>query len=180
MGIRYSAAAFDADLSDIARTTPFRIVRNDPFDALIGIGCPPHCQHIRADEDDPWYDGWTQTCRGELDLERAWIDLQRLTHPAEGHVARPAYRMFEGSVGYDRNYGDVPWVGAILPDEVPAIRDDLRMLIAGFTKALRTGCEDDLPPAADCFDYDLSLLEKAESFTTCVVADRRGMIYVIA
>lgn len=34
MGIRYSAVAFDAHLSDIARDTPYRVYRRDPFDRL--------------------------------------------------------------------------------------------------------------------------------------------------
>lgn len=141
------------------------------MDALVGVGCPPHCEHIPDD--------WHDICRGELDLDRAWIDLQRLTRPADGQIARPAYRMFEGNLTFDSGLGAVPWVRVILPDEVPAVRDDLRVLISGFAIALRTGCEDYLPPATDCFDYDLSLLEQAELFTTCLVADRRGMVYVI-
>lgn len=172
MGIRYFGLAFDAALSDIARDDPGQILRHDPWDGPAGIGCPPHCEH------DP--EDWRDTCRGELHLERAWIDLQRLTRPADGEVARPAYRMFEGNVSLDAGLGAIPWVRVILPNEVPAIRDDLRLLISGFTTALQTGCEDDLPPATDCFDYDLSLLDQAELFTTCLVADRRGMVYEIA
>ena len=134
MGIRYFGLAFDAALSDIGRDDPGQILRHDPWDGPAGIGCPPHCEH------DP--EDWRDTCRGELHLERAWIDLQRLTRPADGDVARPAYRMFEGNVSFDAGLGATPWVRAILPDDVIAIRDDLRLLISGFTTALRTGCED--------------------------------------
>lgn len=172
MGIRYFGLAFDAALCDIARDHPERILRRDPWDGLAGVGCPPHCVH------DP--EDWLDTCRGKLYLERAWIDLQRLTRPADGDVARPAYRMFEGDVAFDAGWDEIPWVRVILPDDVVAIRDDLRLLISGFTIALRTGCEDYLPPATDCFDYDLSLLEQAELFASCLVADRRGMVYEIA
>ncbi|KYH46019.1 hypothetical protein AZH51_10215 [Branchiibius sp. NY16-3462-2] len=172
MGIRYSAVAFDAHLSDIARESPYRVYRRDPFDRLKGIGCLPTCDHSSRD--------WHEPCRGCLLLDKAWRDLQMLTEPEWPEAARPAYRMFEGDVTYGTDWSEeFPWVAAIQPEDVPAIRDDLLTLgVDDFAPAVQRRRRNS-DPVTDCFDYEVMFLEHAKKFMTWLAEDGRGMVYLI-
>lgn len=172
MGIRYSAVSFDAALSDKARQWPYRVYHNDPFEGSKDVGCSDRCDHSKRE--------WSDPCRGYLGLDKAWRTLQRLTEPTWPDPARPAYRMFEGDATFVNEWPwEIPWVRAVLPEEVPAIRDDLLTLgIDDFDPAFRWRHNSD-GTVVDDFDYEAMFLEHAKTFLAWLAEDGRGMVYLI-
>ena len=110
-----------------------------------------------------------------LDLDKAWGDLQRATAPADGEVARPAFRMFEGEVTWT-DEGHLPYVRAISPEELPPIAKDLSALddaVVGRT------AERFLGRGSSAAEYALQHLQHARAFTCALAGQGRGMVYKI-
>lgn len=87
--------------------------------------------------------------------------------------------MFEGNVTM-HDMGRDPWVRTILPEEVPAIRDDLcaidedQVRTWARTWRSRHGADDD-----DELRYVLDYLTWAQEFVEALATDGRGMVYLI-
>jgi len=73
-----------------------------------------------------------------------------------------------------------PWVRTILPEEVPAIHDDLCGMddsrVRRWARTWRSpfGADDE-----DEIRYVLDFLGRAQEFVTSLAADGRGMVYLI-
>lgn len=172
MGIRYYAYAFDAELAQQAVDNPRSILSSDPLADAWGM--EPHSSVGIAT--------FTQVSpkRDMLYLDKAWSALQSLTHPISGDAeAGSCYRMFEGDVTM-HGMGWDAWVRTILPQEVPAIRDDLcaidesRVRRWARTWRSRHGADDD-----EELRYVLDYLTRAQEFVESLAADGRGMVYLI-
>lgn len=118
--------------------------------------------------------------RDMLYLDKAWSALQSLTCSGPGNpAAGSSYRMFEGSVTM-HDMGWDPWVRTILPEEIPAIRDDLcafgedQVRTWARTWRSRHGADDD-----DELRYVLDYLRRAQEFVEALATDDRGMVYLI-
>lgn len=113
-------------------------------------------------------------------LDKAWSALQSLTRPIpDAREEAPAYSMFEGRVTM-RGMGWDPWVRTILPEEIPAIRDDLCAFDEPRVRAWAVGWRS--PFGADDGDeirYVLDFLERAKEFVKALADDGRGMVYMI-
>lgn len=172
MGIRYYAYAFDADLAQQAVDDPRSILSTDPLADAWGM--EPHASvGVATFEQVP-------PKRDMLYLDKAWSALQSLTRPqSDDLVARPSYRIFEGSVTM-HGMGWDPWVRTILPAEVPAIRDDLCSLDAARLRAWATTWRSPHGAEADSeLEYVLHFLERAQAFVDSLATDGRGMVYLI-
>lgn len=172
MGIRYYAYAFDADLAEQAVDDPHSIISSDPLADAWGL--EPHASVSVATFEQ------VSPKRDMLYLDKAWSALQSLTCPTtDVPDAGSCYRMFEGSVTM-HGLGWDPWVRAILPVEVPAIRDDLcgidedQVRTWARTWRSRHGADDD-----DELRYVLDYLRRAQTFVETLAADGRGMVYLI-
>ena len=172
MGIRYYAYAFDADLARQAVDDPHSILSNDPLADAWGL--EPHAVMSVATFEQ------VSPKRDMLYLDKAWSALQSLTRPATGVPdAGSCYRMFEGNVTM-HGLGWEPWVRTILPEEVPSIRDDLRVfddsrvrVWAGSWRS-RHGAD-----VEDELRYVLDYLRRAQEFVESLATDGRGMVYLI-
>jgi len=172
MGIRYYAYAFDADLAQRAVDDPHSILSSDPLADAWGL--EPHAAVSVATFEQ------VSPKRDMLYLDKAWSALQALTRPrSDDGTARAAYRMFEGSVTM-HDMGWDPWVRTILPEEVPAIRDDLCSIHQSRVQAwARTwhsphGADDESE-----LRYVLDFLGRAQEFVQSLAKDGRGMVYLI-
>lgn len=172
MGIRYYAYAFDNDLTQQAIDDPHSILSSDPLADAWGM--QPHATLSVATFEQ------VSPKRDMLYLDKAWSALQSLTQPErDDRKTGAAYRMFEGSVtmyglGWD------PWVRTILPDEVPAIRDDLRTIDDARVREWARSWSS--PHGADDeaeLRYLRDRLRQAREFVEGLAADRRGMVYLI-
>lgn len=115
--------------------------------------------------------------RDMLYLDKAWPALQALTRPTpDDGVVRAAYRMFEGDVTM-HDMGWDPWVRTILPEEVPAIRDDLCAIGEARLQARILGGRSGR--AEDELRYTLDYLRLAQGFTESLAMDGRGFVYLI-
>jgi len=98
---------------------------------------------------------------------------------SDGGVVRASYRMFEGNVT-THGLGWDPWVRTILPEEVPAIRDDLCAIdedrVHTWARTWRSlhGADDEAE-----LRYVLDHLGRAQEFVESLAADDRGMVYLI-
>jgi len=172
MGIRYYAYAFDADLAQQAIDDPHSILSSDPLADAWGL--EPHAGMSVATFEQ------VSPKRDMLYLDKAWSALQSLTRPASDDAAvGTSYRMFEGEVTM-HGLGWDPWVRTILPEEVPAIRDDLsafdepRVRAWAATWRSRHGADD-----GEELKYVLDYLRRAQEFVESLAADGRGMVYLI-
>lgn len=172
MGIRYYAYAFDADLAQQAVDDPHSILSSDPLADAWGM--EPHASVSVATFEQ------VSPRRDMLYLDKAWSALQSLTHPTpDVPGAGSCYRMFEGHVTM-HDMGWDPWVKTILPEEVPAIRDDLCAIdesrVRAWARAWRSphGADDE-----DELRYVLDFLRRAQEFVESLVAEGRGMVYLI-
>lgn len=170
MGIRYYAYAVDAELADAAVADPFSILSRDPLADAWGL--EPHTSVSVATFEQ------VRPQRDMLYLDKAWGPLQAITRPiAGGGSARAAFRMFDGRVTMHDDGWD-PWVRTILPDEVPAIRDD----VCGIGVSELTAWAKHGPHGRDAeeeLNYVLGHLRRAQEFVVGLVADGRGMVYLI-
>lgn len=172
MGIRYYAYAFDAELAQQAIDDPHSILSTDPLADAWGL--EPHASVSVAtfEQVSPKHD--------MLYLDKAWSALQSLTRPGpDDSAVGSAYRMFEGNVTM-HGWGWDPWVRTILPEEVPAIRDDLcaidesRVQEWARTWRSRHGADDE----AELL-YVLDFLVRAQEFVESLAAHGRGLVYLI-
>ncbi|WP_353815705.1 hypothetical protein [Agromyces sp. SYSU T00266] len=168
MGIRYYAYAYDAADTQVALDDPRRILSSDPLADAWGmqphasVGTPTFAQALPR--------------RDMLYLDKAWSALQAMTAPAIRDRPRAAFRMFEGRVTHHSDGWDA-WVRTILPQEVPAIRDDLDRLARAESerRVAVEGAEAD----SDVDGYVLHYLRSARDFVTGLAVDGRGMVYMI-
>lgn len=172
MGIRYYAYAFDADRAQQAVDDPHSILSSDPLADAWGL--EPHASVSVATFEQ------VSPKRDMLYLDKAWSALQSLTRSGPGSpAAGSCYRMFEGNVTM-HDMGWDPWVRTILPEEVPAIRDDLcaidedQVRTWARTWRSRHGADDD-----DELRYVLDYLTRAQEFVEALATDGRGMVYLI-
>jgi hypothetical protein len=166
MGIRYYAYAFDSDRTDEALRDPDSVLGPDPF--ADGMGIPRGARSGITDfqqslpEEDMLY------------LDKAWYELQRLTWPEECiREARPAFRMFEGSVRMCPGGGCwESWKRVIVPEDVKDIAVDLSLL----AQELRTGAT----RVSDGRDERITrCVERASTFVDGVATRGRGFVYMI-
>lgn len=172
MGIRYYAYAFDADLAQQAVDDPHSILSSDPLADAWGM--EPHVSVSVATFEQ------VSPKRDMLYLDKAWSALQSLTHPnSDDPAAGSSYRMFEGHVAM-HGLGWDPWVRTILPEEVPAIRDDLRTIddsrVREWARTWRSlhGADDEAE-----LQYVRDFLGRAREFIESLAAEGRGMVYLI-
>lgn len=172
MGIRYYAYAFDADLAQQAANDPHSILSSDPLADACGM--EPHASVSVATFEQ------VSPKRDMLYLDKAWSALESLTRPQSGDsVVGSSYRMFEGNVTM-HDLGWDPWVRMILPEEVPAIRDDLCAIdedrVRAWARTWRSphGADDEAE-----LRYVVDFLERAQEFVESLAADGRGMVYLI-
>lgn len=170
MGIRYYAYAFDAELAQQAVAYPRSILSSDPLADAWGL--EPHVAVSVATFEQ------AVPKRDMLYLDKAWRALQTLTRStsADG-VARASHRMFEGGVTM-HGLGWDPWVRTILPEEVPAISDDLCAIGDVQVRASArdwTGVRD----TEEELQYVLDYLRRAQEFVRTLSADGRGMVCLI-
>ncbi|WP_306231736.1 DUF1877 family protein [Agrococcus beijingensis] len=172
MGIRYYAYAFEPERTEQALADPRSIISSDPLADAWGL---PH----------GWRVGTTTDFRQSvpeadmLYLDKAWSDLQTATGPGEdGSPARPAFRMFEGRVRQTYE-GWEAWVRALTPQDVREIVVDLDELDDDAVRARLSGrARYEAEPGHEA-DYALSHLQRAREFVAGLVADGRGMAYLI-
>jgi hypothetical protein len=172
MGIRYYAYAFDPELAQQAIDDPHSILSSDPLADAWGM--EPHTSVTVATFEQ------VSPARDMLYLDKAWSALQSLTSPApEAPAELACHRMFEGHVTM-HGMGWDPWVRTILPQEVPAIRDDLCAIdetrVREWAQTWRS------PHGADEEDelrYVLDFLGQAQEFVKALAEDGRGMVYLI-
>lgn len=172
MGIRYYAYAFDAELTEQALADPGSMFPGDPLADAWGmepgamVGRPTFKQV--TPEGDMLY------------LDKAWSLLQEAIGPAEwGGLARPAYRMFEGTVYPAGNYGWEPWLRALIPSDVVDIASDLESIDEReLIESLRPD-NAAAPDGTDDVDYALSYFHRAREFATGIAASGRGFVYMI-
>ncbi|CDK01257.1 conserved hypothetical protein [Microbacterium sp. C448] len=172
MGIRYYAYAFDADLARQAVDDPHSILSSDPLADAWGL--EPHASvGVTTFEQ-------TTPKRDMLYLDKAWRALQSLTRPSPIEAATgSSYRMFEGDVTM-HGMGWDPWVRTIVPEEVPAIRDDLCAIdetrVHAWARTWRSphGADDDAE-----LQYVLDYLRRAQEFLESLADEGRGMVYLI-
>ena len=172
MGIRYYAYAFDADRAQQAVDDPHSILSSDPLADAWGL--EPHASVSVATFEQ------VSPKRDLLYLDKAWSALQSLTRSGPGSPpAGSCCRMFEGNVTM-HDMGWDPWVRTILPEEVPAIRDDLCAIdedqVRTWARPWRSrhGADDD-----DELRYVLDYLTWAQEFVEAHATDGRGMVYLI-
>lgn len=170
MGIRYYAYAFDVDLTQQAVDDPFSILSSDPLADAWGL--EPHATVSVATFQQ------AVPKRDMLYLDKAWRAMQGLTRPApDDGVARAAYRMFEGDVTM-HSMGWDPCVRTILPEDVPAIRDDLCGIGEPSVQAWLRGAHT-APEAEDEARHVLDYLRRAQEFGESLASEGRGMVYLI-
>jgi Domain of unknown function (DUF1877) len=171
MGIRYYAYAFDADATERAVADPHSVLSRDPLADAWGME-PGVSVGVATLEQ-------TTSERDLLYLDKAWRHLQAVTAaPASGGDARPAYRMFEGSVRM-HDLGWDPWVRVLTPDEVAVVAQDLMGISAeeAETRLRASICRG---PDADLeVEYALEYLHLAQTFVEGLVRDGRGMVFAI-
>lgn len=172
MGIRYYAYAFDAELAQQAADDPDSILSSDPLADAWGMETHASVSVATFEQMSSKSD--------MLYLDKAWSALQSLTRPAsDAPREAPSYRMFEGRVTM-HDMGWDPWIRAILPEEVPAIRDDLCTFDASRVREWATDWRS--PFGADPEDeirYVSDFLERAKEFVTALADAGRGMVYMI-
>jgi hypothetical protein len=171
MGIRYYAYAFDSELTERALVDPRSMLSIDPLadawgmepDARVGVATMKQ---------------WTPP-RDLLYLDKAWPLLQELTGPRSPQdKPRPAYRMFEGAVTM-RGWGWEPWVRPLAPGEVRDIARDLGSLTEGDARMRLSAPSSSGDRHPGDVGYALQFLDRARAFVDGLVADGRGMVYMI-
>lgn len=162
MGIRYYAYAFNADQTEAALADPNLFLSADPLADAWGF---PHGA-VEA------VTNFEQSVpKSEmLYLDKAWSGLQLITAPTDRNdPLRPACRMFEGQVT-PLEMGWIPWVRAILPEEVPDIANDLASLLReDWHKTVRV----------DGHQYISEFLSRSAQFTAQLASSARGFVYMI-
>jgi hypothetical protein len=167
MGIRYYAYAFDSDQTDQALANPRSFVSSDPLADAWGFEPHARVAAVTFEQAVPK--------RDMLYLDKAWRLLQAITGPSSARAsARPAFRMFEGDVTMT-NDGWIPWLRALTPAEVKEIATDLAQLAdepaAARLRSARATNDD--------VEYALQYLGDAREFVAGLVADGRGLVYMI-
>ena len=170
MGIRYYAYAFDSDRTEQVLADPHCILSSDPLADAWGM--EPHAELSTATFKQ------VPPLRDMLYLDKAWPALQSLTRPsAESSATGASYRMFEGTVTM-HGMGWDPWVRSIVPEDVPAIRDDLLAIdearVRAWARTWHRGHE-----AAAELPYVLDYLRRAQRFVEGLASDDRGLVYLI-
>ncbi|MBL5973896.1 MAG: DUF1877 domain-containing protein [Candidatus Leucobacter sulfamidivorax] len=168
MGIRYYAYAFDHELSDQARENPRSLVSSDPLADAWGLVPHATISHATFEQTVPE--------RDMLYLDKAWRELQILTGPRElCGTARPAFAMFAGEVRMHDLMWE-PWVRPLFPADLPEIERDLADLVRDEAERI--------PEASETVDargetFVMHFLRRAHEFVAGLVADGRGMVYMI-
>ncbi|WP_309073131.1 DUF1877 family protein [Paenarthrobacter sp.] len=169
MGIRYYAYAFDGDVTDQVLSDPRSVVSADPLADAWGL--EPGVRISRTTFEQAVCE------RDMLYLDKAWRHLQVLTAPLRaGITARPAFRMFEGSITMHDEGWD-PWVRALTPSEVLAIAQDLDEVSDGEV-GLRLPVSSHVDRDREV-DYAVGYLRRARTFAKNLADDGRGMVYLI-
>jgi hypothetical protein len=171
MGIRYYAYAFDGHLTDQALADPFGFLSHDPLADAWGFEHGATISTATFEQAAP--------NRDMLYLGKAWRHFQCLTAPAEPDlIARHAYRMFEGAVVMNDMVWE-PWVRTLTPPEVLAVARDLEA-VSDEVVELRLRESHCFSRDFDGeFDYVVSYLRQARTFTANLAAEGRGMVYMI-
>lgn len=168
MGIRYYAYAFEASLSDQARADPRSLISSDPLADAWGLEPHATISYTTFEQAVPK--------REMLSLDKAWRELQFLTGPREpGGTARPAFTMFEGEVTMHLT-GWEAWIRPLFPQDLPEIQRDLADLVCSEAKRMP---EDSTTVDARGETYVMHYLRRAREFVSGLVADGRGMVYMI-
>lgn len=171
MGIRYYAYAFGVDQREQAIMSPRTVVADDPLADAWGL--PPGCKN-----------GWTNfqqasSDRDMLYLDKAWRELQIVTRPeSDGIAPRPAYAMFEGEVAW-RGMCHDGWIRAILPEDVPAVAEDIESVTDDEMRHRLHGAARVGQDPVEGLEYALDFLGRARRFVGRLVDDGRGMVYAI-
>lgn len=166
MGIRYFAYAFDQGLGRQARSDPLSLISSDPLADAWGLE-----RHASGG-----YTDFKQAVpeRDLLYLDKAWRELQVLTGPREpGGLARPAFAMFAGEVTMHCTGWDA-WVRPLFPEDIPEIERDLADLVEGDAERLLGEWGNRRDEA-----YAMQYLRRAREFAAGLIADGRGMVYMI-
>lgn len=168
MGIRYYAYAFDNKLRDQAQRDPGSLISSDPLADAWGL--EPHATISQATFQQ------TVPKRDMLYLDKSWQELQLLTGPPEhGGTARPAYAMFEGAVKM-HDLGWEPWVRPLFPEDLHEIEQDLADLVRIEKKWIS---RNSATTEAREDTHTIQFLRRAHEFVAGLVADGRGMVYMI-
>jgi len=167
MGIRYYAYAFDDALTERALANPQSILSADPLADAWGLEPGAAVSLATFEQVIPE--------RDMLYLDKAWRHLQDLTgSTGEDGSARPAYRMFEGTVRMHRLGWD-PWVRALAPDEMPGIARDLENVDESRLADFAGSGVDSVVET----DYARQYLRRAREFASRLADEHRGMVYMI-
>ncbi|MFH5878207.1 hypothetical protein [Arthrobacter sp. NA-172] len=169
MGIRYYAYAFDADVTEQALSDPTSVMSSDPLVDAWGI--EPGVGTSRT--------AFAQSVseRDMLYLDKAWRHLQVLTGPLRaGMAARPAFRMFEGTVTMHAE-GWEPWVRALTPSEVLTTAQDLED-VSDAEVRLRLPVSPYVARDVDV-EYAVGYLRRARVFASNLADEGRGMVSMI-
>ncbi|MGO4591424.1 hypothetical protein [Paenarthrobacter sp. 2TAF44] len=169
MGIRYYAYAFDGAITDQVLSDPSSVLSADPLADAWGLEPGAGVSSTTFEQSVPE--------RDMLYLDKAWRQLQAFTAPLGSVVvARPAFRMFEGSVTMHDD-GWEPWVQALTPSDVVAIAQDLN-IISEAELSLRLPVSPHIDRASDV-QYSVGYLRRARVFVTNLADAGRGMVYLI-
>lgn len=168
MGIRYYAYAFDQKLSDQAREDPCSLLSSDPLADAWGLEPHAAVSHTTFEQ--------AVSERDMLYLDKAWRELQFLTGSQEfGVTARPAFAMFEGPVTM-HDLGWDAWVRPVFPEDLPGIERDLADIVRVEAERIhRSSATVDARDEA----YVMHFLRRSHEFVAGLVADGRGMVYMI-
>jgi hypothetical protein len=159
MGIRYYAYPVDADLIEVAKSSPR---------SFLG--------------DDPLMDAW-----GPLDkrppmlyLDKCWSELQLLLGGDSSSPNRPAFQLVEGNVVHLPG-GWISHIAVLDPAQVVEIAKDLSVITQGQVRAKLTATRafefrDDLDEE---FNYVVHYLRDAVTFTTGLSERGDGLVYMI-
>lgn len=173
MGMRYYAWAYEEDQAGIALEEPRKLMSDWPLADAWGL-VPNNGSSLITGPRKP---------KSEmLYLDKTWHIMQSLTWRDwfSEKPARPCARMFEGYPTSDDGFESwESFVRGIMPDEVPAIADDLESMTDGFVKQRIRADAHDSGSAESDIDYVLPYLHSAQEFVREVADTGRGFVYSI-
>lgn len=134
--------------------------------------------------DDPFCEAWFTANEGNCYLDKAWHGLQlvlALSHNEEED--RPAEALVAGRVTFVET-GWIPHVGVLDPDELRLAAADLALVqidVPEPARSRRRSAPPQLIPGNNLTDLDYLQhnLDELKSFTAALVAQGKGMVYLI-